>query len=65
MVQWLRLHTANAEGLGLIPGWGTKIPHAVGQLSLLAATTEPIALEPMRNEEPAHCNKDPVQPKFN
>ena len=28
-VWWLRLHTANAAGMGLIPGWGTKIPHAV------------------------------------
>ena len=25
----------------LIPGWGTKIPHATGQLSPRAATTEP------------------------
>ena len=29
MVQWLRLCTFNAEGLGSIPGWGTKMPHAV------------------------------------
>ena len=29
LVQWLRLHTSNAGGMGLIPGWGTKIPHAV------------------------------------
>ena len=29
VVQWLRLSTSNAEGVGLIPGWGTKIPHAV------------------------------------
>ena len=28
VVQWLRPHTLNAEGMGLIPGWGTKIPHA-------------------------------------
>jgi len=28
-VQWLRLHTSNAGVLGLIPGQGTKIPHAV------------------------------------
>ena len=28
VVQWLRLHTSNAEGMGLIPGQGTKIPHA-------------------------------------
>ena len=25
----------NAGDLGLIPGWGTKIPHAVGQLILI------------------------------
>ena len=28
-VQWLRLHAPNAQGIGSIPGWGTKIPHAV------------------------------------
>ena len=27
-VQWLRLHASNAGGMGLIPGWGTNIPHA-------------------------------------
>ena len=27
-VQWLRPFTSNAGGVGLIPGWGTKIPHA-------------------------------------
>ena len=27
-VHWLRLCTSNAGGTGLIPGWGTKIPHA-------------------------------------
>ena len=27
-VQWLRLCTSIAGGLGSIPGWGTKIPHA-------------------------------------
>ena len=34
VVQWLRLHTPNAEGLGSIPGLGTKTLHALGQLSL-------------------------------
>ena len=29
VVQWLRLCASNAGGAGLIPGWGTKIPHAV------------------------------------
>ena len=28
-VQWLRLGASNAGGMGSIPGWGTKIPHAV------------------------------------
>ena len=28
-VQWWRLHESSAEGIGLIPGQGTKIPHAV------------------------------------
>ena len=28
MVQWLRLCTSNAGGMGLIPGQGTEIPHA-------------------------------------
>ena len=32
---------SNAGDRGSIPGWGTKIPHALGQLSLCAATTEP------------------------
>ena len=28
-VQWLRLHASNAGAEGWIPGWGTKIPHAM------------------------------------
>ena len=28
MVQWLRLCISTARGTGLIPGWGTKVPHA-------------------------------------
>ena len=31
----------NAGDVGVTPGQGTKIPHAMGQLSLSAATTEP------------------------
>ena len=31
---------SNAGDVGSIPGQGTKIPHALGQLSLCAATTE-------------------------
>ena len=29
VVQWLRLHVSSAGGMGLIPGWRTKMPHAV------------------------------------
>ena len=36
---------SNAGDVGLISGEGTKIPHAVEQLSLRATTTEP-----------THCN---------
>ena len=28
MVQWLRLHAPSAAGMGSIPGWRTRIPHA-------------------------------------
>ena len=31
VVQWLRLHAFNAEGMGTILGWGTEIPHAAVQ----------------------------------
>ena len=33
---------SNAGDTGSIPGGGTKIPHAVGQLSPRAANTEPV-----------------------
>ena len=29
MVQWSRVQASTAGGVGLIRGWGTKIPHAV------------------------------------
>ena len=29
VVQWLRLFTSTAGVTGLVPGWGTNIPHAV------------------------------------
>ena len=42
---------SNAGDVGSIPAQGTKIPHATGQLSLHALTTEP-----------THHNKDSAQP---
>ena len=56
---------SNAGDAGLIPGWGTKIPHAVGHLSLCLATPEPAhsrACAP-RQEEPGCHSEDPTQPK--
>ena len=31
---------SNARDMGSIPGWGTKITHAMGQLRPCATTTE-------------------------
>ena len=36
----------NAGDMGWIPGWGTKIPHAVKQLSTSAAYSEPHSRQP-------------------
>ena len=45
---------SNAGGVGLIPGLGTKIPHAVGQISPHTTTRE----KPERHkEETVCCNK--------
>ena len=29
MIRWLGLHTFTAGAMGLIPGWGTKMPHLI------------------------------------
>ena len=65
---------SNAGDMGLIPGPGTKFPHATGQLSPCGTTTEPMHSgahmlwsprattreKPTRqNEEPACRNEDP------
>ena len=50
---------SNAGIVDLTPGGGTKIPHAVKQLSSHTAATEPT----LRNKEPVHGNEDPAQPK--
>lgn len=31
VVQWLRLRTSTAGGVGVIPGWGTKLSHTAWQ----------------------------------
>ena len=49
---------SSAGNAGLIPGQGTKIPHAAGQLSPCATTREPACrkLQSPRALEPAHHN---------
>ena len=44
---------SNARDMGTTPGQGTKIPHAVRQLSLTCTTTE----------KPVHCNAEPSAAK--
>ena len=64
---------SSAGDVGSISGWGTKIPHAAGQLSPCATTTEPAhsrahapkleslhAQRTATREKPTHCNEDPV-----
>lgn len=41
-VQQLGFCASTAGGSGLIPAWGTKIQHALGQQSLYTAMTEPV-----------------------
>ena len=36
--------------MGLIPAWGTKIPHAVGQLSLCTTTREDSGQPKQKNQ---------------
>ena len=60
---------ANARDEGSISGLGTKIPNAVEQLSLCAATTEsmnhnyrsPHALEPVFHNQRSHSKEKPAQ----
>ena len=44
---------SNAGDIGLIPGWGTKIPHTMGQLSLCAETKdlECCSYDPMKQNK--------------
>ena len=49
----------NAGDAGLTPGWGTKIPHAMEQLSSNATTREDCGLQLGKL---VHHNQDPTQP---
>ena len=65
---------SNAGDKGSVPGWGTKIPHATGQLSLCATTREahtlqllsPCTLQPVLPSKRSLCtatSKSPCAPK--
>ena len=69
---------SNAGDMNLISGWGTKIPHAVGNLSPRAAAAEPVCSSGLRlearipklkkaptghNKEPTNHSEDTVQPE--
>ena len=48
---------SNAGDVGLIPGWGTKIPHATGQLSPHTTNYRARALWSLcATREPVRCN---------
>ena len=53
---------SNAGDTDLIPGQGTKIPHAMGQLSPCVTTREKASC---CGEDLACCNCDPTKPKQN
>lgn len=36
VAHWLRLGASSARGMDLIPGWGTRIPHAVRPKTAIA-----------------------------
>ena len=52
---------SSAEDLGLILGWGTKIPHALEQLGQCAT---PRAKPSHLNEEIPHAANETLQPKI-
>ena len=61
-VQWLRLPTPRAGGLGLIPGQGTK-PHKL-QLKVPHADSERLKI-PCAAAEPWHSQINDINQKFN
>ena len=62
VVQWLRLHDSTAEGVGSIPGWGAKIPHApqLGQKRKKPAMKKPELCKAPNHE--ALCQKKRLLP---
>ena len=51
VVQQLKLHDFNASDMGLIPGWGPKIPHAVRHGPKKKIRRFPMAVIPSSNSQ--------------
>ena len=67
VVEWLRLCAANAGGMGLNPGQGTKIPQATWcsqKKRRLTNTPEPLEayIVPLLKLENSHLSQDPLLP---
>ena len=59
MVQWLRLCASNAGGgTGLIPDWGTGIPHAGWSKKKKKTPVRWMNLEPIMQSEVSQKEKD-------
>ena len=54
----------NAGNSGLIPGWGTRIPHAAEQLSLSARTKTQCNQINIKNKQIAKGEKVMAEPKI-
>ena len=62
VAQWLRIRLAG--DVGLIPGWGTRIPPASGQLRPLSCNCGARVLRSPRAPQlgrPTHHSEDPEQ----
>ena len=62
VAQWLRIRLA--RDMGSIPGWGTRIPPASGQLSPLSCNYGARVLQSPcapQLERPTHHSEDPEQ----
>ena len=53
----------NTGDISMVPGQGTKILQAAGQLSPSAATAESTCSRAPPLEKPTHCNEEPMQSK--
>ena len=55
-----KLCAPKAGGMGLIPGWRMKIPHAAGQLRQGPQLLKLAQLEPMFHNKKSHHNEEPA-----